>query len=104
MIRYIKTFEVVFSTNNLSCMHISTMWHSLNVLKYFCPLSVYYSTNLARISRLQILFAEYFNILMVAEINYLFFCWFGYQKILNCTIRSTIDIWLAELYYLFNQI
>ena len=22
-------------------MHISTMWHSFNVLKYFCPLSVY---------------------------------------------------------------
>ena len=41
MIRYIKTFEVIFSTNNLSGMHISTMWHSLNVLKYFCPLSVY---------------------------------------------------------------
>ena len=40
MIRYIKTFEVIFSTNNLSGMHISTMWHSLNVLKYFCPLSV----------------------------------------------------------------
>ena len=33
-------FEVIFSTNNLSGMHISTMWHSLNVLKYFCPLSV----------------------------------------------------------------
>ena len=41
MIRYIKTFEVIFSTNDLSGMHISTMWHSLNVLKYFCPLSVY---------------------------------------------------------------
>ena len=41
MIRYIKTFEVIFNTNNLSGMHISTMWHSLNVLKYFCPLSVY---------------------------------------------------------------
>ena len=41
MIRYIKTFEVIFSTNNLSGMHISTMWHSLNVLKYFCPLSVH---------------------------------------------------------------
>ena len=41
MIRYIKTFEVIFSTNNLSGMYISTMWHSLNVLKYFCPLSVY---------------------------------------------------------------
>ena len=41
MIRYIKTFEVIFSTNNLSGMHISTMWHSLNVLKYFCSLSVY---------------------------------------------------------------
>ena len=41
MIRNIKTFEVIFSTNNLSGMHISTMWHSLNVLKYFCPLSVY---------------------------------------------------------------
>ena len=41
MIRYIKTFEVIFITNNLSGMHISTMWHSLNVLKYFCPLSVY---------------------------------------------------------------
>ena len=41
MIRYIKTFEVIFSTNNLSGMHISTMWHSLNVLKDFCPLSVY---------------------------------------------------------------
>ena len=41
MIRYIKTFEVIFSTNNLSGMHISTMWHILNVLKYFCPLSVY---------------------------------------------------------------
>ena len=40
MIIYIKTFEVIFSTNNLSGMHISTMWHSLNVLKYFCPLSV----------------------------------------------------------------
>ena len=40
MIRYIKTFEVIFSTNNLSGMHISTIWHSLNVLKYFCPLSV----------------------------------------------------------------
>ena len=40
MIRYIKTFEVIFSTNNLSGMHISTMWHSLNVLKYFCPLSI----------------------------------------------------------------
>ena len=40
MIRYIKTFEVIFSTNNLSGMHISAMWHSLNVLKYFCPLSV----------------------------------------------------------------
>ena len=43
MIRYIKTFEVIFSTNNLSGMHISAMWHSLNVLKYFCPLSVYSS-------------------------------------------------------------
>ena len=43
MIRYIKTFEVIFSTNNLSGMHISTMWHSLNVLKYFCPLSVYFN-------------------------------------------------------------
>ena len=41
MIRYIKTFEVIFITNNLSGMHISTMWHSWNVLKYFCPLSVY---------------------------------------------------------------
>ena len=41
MIRYIKTFEVIFSRNNLSGMHISTMWHSLNVLKYFCPLSVH---------------------------------------------------------------
>ena len=41
MIRYTKTFEVIFSTNNLNGMHISTMWHSLNVLKYFCPLSVY---------------------------------------------------------------
>ena len=40
MIRYPKTFEVIFSTNNLSGMHISTMWHSLNVYKYFCPLSV----------------------------------------------------------------
>ena len=37
----IKTFEVVFSTNNLSGKHISAMWHSLNVYKYFCPLSVY---------------------------------------------------------------
>ena len=45
MIRYIKTFEVIFSTNNLSGMHISTMWHSLNVLKYFCPLSVYGNTH-----------------------------------------------------------
>ena len=43
MIRYIKTFEVIFSTINLSGMHISTMWHSLNVLKYFCPLSVHYT-------------------------------------------------------------
>ena len=41
MISYIKKFEVIFSTNNLSGMHISTMWHSLNVLKYFCPLSAY---------------------------------------------------------------
>ena len=41
MIRFIKTFEVIFNTNNLSGMHISAMWHSLNVLKYFCPLSVY---------------------------------------------------------------
>ena len=41
MIRYIKTFEFIFSTNNLIGMHISTMWHSLNVLKYFCPLSVH---------------------------------------------------------------
>ena len=41
MIRYIKTLEVIFSTNNLSGMHISTMWHSLNLLKYICPLSVY---------------------------------------------------------------
>ena len=40
MIRYIKTFEVIFSINNLSGMHISTMWHSWNVYKYFCPLSV----------------------------------------------------------------
>ena len=45
MIRYIKTFEVIFSTNNLSGMHISTMWHSLNVLKYFCPLSVVFTLN-----------------------------------------------------------
>ena len=41
MIRYIKTFEVIFSTDNLSGMHISAMWHGLNVCKYFCPLSVY---------------------------------------------------------------
>ena len=44
MIRYIKTFEVIFSTNNLSGMHISTMLHSSNVLKCFCPLSVYIYT------------------------------------------------------------
>ena len=41
MIRYIKTFEVIFSRNNISGMHISDMWHSLNVYKYFCPLSVH---------------------------------------------------------------
>ena len=40
MIRHIKTFEVIFSRNNLSGTHISAMWHSLNVYKYFCPLSV----------------------------------------------------------------
>ena len=34
-------FEVIFSRNNLSRMHISAMWHSWNVYKYFCPLSVY---------------------------------------------------------------
>ena len=33
-------FEVIFGTNNLSGTHISTMWHSFNLLKYFCPLSV----------------------------------------------------------------
>ena len=41
MIRYIKTFEVIFSRNNLREMHISAMWHILNVYEYFCPLSVY---------------------------------------------------------------
>ena len=43
MIRYIKTFEVIFSRNNLSGIHIYTMWHSWNVYKYFCPLSVHYT-------------------------------------------------------------
>ena len=40
MIRYIKPFEVIFSRNNLSGMHISAMCHNWNVYKYFCPLSV----------------------------------------------------------------
>ena len=35
MNRYIKMLEVIFSTDNLSGMHISAMWHSLNVLNYF---------------------------------------------------------------------
>ena len=56
MIRYIKMFEVIFSRNNLSGMHISAMWHSWNVYKYFCPLSVFvfgiyiYSQGLWRLS------------------------------------------------------
>ena len=38
MIRYIKTFEVIFSRNNLSGMHISAMWHSWNVYNTFVRL------------------------------------------------------------------
>ena len=38
MIRYIKTFEAIFSTNYLSGMHISAMCHSWNVYKSFVRL------------------------------------------------------------------
>ena len=41
MIRYFKTFELIFSTNNISGMNISDMCYGLNVYKHFCPLSVY---------------------------------------------------------------
>ena len=48
MTRHFKTFEFIFSKNNLSCTHISAMWHSLNVYKYFCPLSVFIESKILR--------------------------------------------------------
>ena len=65
MIRYIKKFEVIFSKNNLSGMHISAMWHSWNVYKYFCPLSVCTFSNTLASSVYTPVYTHYYVVLEI---------------------------------------